>query len=189
MCLSLSVFVIPFFIVKSLKLRQRQTIGLIGVFSLGLITMAMSLARFAVYSASVDYDLSDADGAVWCTAEMCTAIIVASLPGLKALIVQSISPTGTHNRSNAGYYRTGPERPSHSLNGRNSTRASQPKLYPDDDSEFELMPIGLLPDIKRGDSKIKDVAVPQITATQDYRVERSKSPEGGITKSTNITVV
>jgi hypothetical protein len=35
--------------------------GLIGVFSLGLVTVAMSLARFIVYS-STNYNLSDADG-------------------------------------------------------------------------------------------------------------------------------
>ncbi|KAH0286297.1 hypothetical protein M436DRAFT_86321 [Aureobasidium namibiae CBS 147.97] len=79
------LFFIPFFIIKSLKLRQRQKFGLIGVFSLGLITMAISFARFMIYTVS-NYDLGDNDGAVMCTAEMCTSLIVASLPGLKVLI-------------------------------------------------------------------------------------------------------
>lgn len=57
----LIVFFIPFFIIRSLKLRQRQKFGLIGVFSLGLITMAISFARFMIYTVS-DYDLSDNDG-------------------------------------------------------------------------------------------------------------------------------
>jgi hypothetical protein len=43
-----------------LKLRKRQKIGLVGIFSLGAITMAISLARFIVYN--MDYDVSDADG-------------------------------------------------------------------------------------------------------------------------------
>jgi len=55
------LFLIPFFILKALKLRQRQKFGLIGVFSLGLITMAISFARFMIYSVS-NYDLSDNDG-------------------------------------------------------------------------------------------------------------------------------
>jgi len=55
------VFLIPFFILKALKLRQRQKFGLIGVFSLGLITMAISLARFMIYSVS-NYNLGDNDG-------------------------------------------------------------------------------------------------------------------------------
>jgi len=55
------LFLIPFFILKALKLRQRQKFGLIGVFSLGLITMAISFARFMIYSVS-NYNLSDNDG-------------------------------------------------------------------------------------------------------------------------------
>jgi hypothetical protein len=54
------VFVLPFFIFNCLKLRRRQKIGLVGIFSLGAITMAISLARFIVYN--MDYDVSDADG-------------------------------------------------------------------------------------------------------------------------------
>lgn len=54
------VFCLPFSIINCLKLRRRQKIGLVGVFSLGAITMAISLARFIVYS--VDYNVSDAIG-------------------------------------------------------------------------------------------------------------------------------
>lgn len=54
------VFILPFFIVNCLTLRKRQRIGLVGVFSLGLITMGISLGRFIVYN--MDYDLADADG-------------------------------------------------------------------------------------------------------------------------------
>ncbi|RMZ73430.1 hypothetical protein GMOD_00007938 [Pyrenophora seminiperda CCB06] len=92
----LMLFIIPFFIINCLKLRRRQKIGLVGVFSLGIITMAISLARFIVYN--MDYDISDADGNLWCTAEMCTSIIVVSLPFLKSLIIHPNSPN-TSNRS------------------------------------------------------------------------------------------
>lgn len=50
---------------KSLQLRQRQKFGLIGVFSLGLITMAISFGRFMIYSVS-NYDLGDNDGGMYC---------------------------------------------------------------------------------------------------------------------------
>ncbi|ORY12946.1 hypothetical protein BCR34DRAFT_281500 [Clohesyomyces aquaticus] len=99
----LLLFIIPFFIVNCLKLRRRQKIGLIGVFSLGLITMAISLGRFIVYAA--DYNIDDASGNAWCTAEMCTAVVVVSLPGLKALILRATRPT-ILNRSNNGYIQT-----------------------------------------------------------------------------------
>ncbi|EOA83731.1 hypothetical protein ACJQWK_00752 [Exserohilum turcicum] len=96
----LLLFILPFFIVNCLTLRKRQRIGLVGVFSLGLITMGISLGRFIVYN--MDYDLADADGNLWCTAEMCTAVIVVSLPFFKTLIMRSTPPNST-NRSNSGY--------------------------------------------------------------------------------------
>ncbi|KAF2657343.1 hypothetical protein K491DRAFT_595229, partial [Lophiostoma macrostomum CBS 122681] len=49
----------------------------------------------------------------WCTAEMCTAVIVASLPGLKNLIFKSAKPANTsYERNNHGYMQTGPYQPS-----------------------------------------------------------------------------
>jgi hypothetical protein len=56
-----TVFIIPFFIIKCLKLRRRQKIALCGVFSLGLITISISLARFIVYTVT-DYSVDDASG-------------------------------------------------------------------------------------------------------------------------------
>lgn len=55
------MFVLPFFIITCLKLRKRQMVALCGVFSLGLITIVISLARFLVYTVS-DYGLDDAAG-------------------------------------------------------------------------------------------------------------------------------
>ncbi|KNG52236.1 hypothetical protein DDE82_006191 [Stemphylium lycopersici] len=69
--------------------------------------MAISLARFIVYN--MDYDVADADGNLWCTAEMCTAVIVVSLPFLKSLIIKSQSPATT-GRSNSGYVQAGSNR-------------------------------------------------------------------------------
>lgn len=56
-----TVFIFPFFILNCLKLRRRQKIALCGVFSLGAITMAISLARFVVYTVT-DYNVDDATG-------------------------------------------------------------------------------------------------------------------------------
>ena len=55
------VFGLPFFIINCLKLRRRQKIGLVGVFSLGLITIVISLSRFIVYTAT-EYTVDDASG-------------------------------------------------------------------------------------------------------------------------------
>jgi hypothetical protein len=49
---------------SSLKLRKRQKIALCGVFSLGLITICISLSRFLVYTIT-DYNVDDATGSKW----------------------------------------------------------------------------------------------------------------------------
>jgi asparagine N-glycosylation enzyme membrane subunit Stt3 len=55
----LSVFVLPFGLLRDLK--KRQQIGLVGIFALGLITITISLVRFLVYIVSA-YSVDDASG-------------------------------------------------------------------------------------------------------------------------------
>lgn len=102
----LLLFILPFFVISYLKLRKQQKIALCGVFSLGLITIAISLARFIVYTVT-DYSVDDASGNLWCTAEMCTATIVVSLPALKVLVIRS-SPNNTGYHSSYGYVNAAP---------------------------------------------------------------------------------
>ncbi|KAF5025370.1 hypothetical protein F66182_2535 [Fusarium sp. NRRL 66182] len=90
----LLVFIFPFFILKHLTLGKEQKIGLIGVFSLGAITISVSLARFIAYNVT-DFGLDDASGNTLCTAEMTTAVTVVCLPGLKKLITRSKTPKNT----------------------------------------------------------------------------------------------
>lgn len=54
------LFVLPFFMISCLKLRKRQKLGLCGIFSLGALTMIISLVRFIEYS--VDLNLEDTVG-------------------------------------------------------------------------------------------------------------------------------
>ncbi|KAG5655375.1 hypothetical protein KAF25_006878 [Fusarium avenaceum] len=90
------LFCFPFFIFQHLTLRKEQIFGLVGVFSLGAITLIVSLARFVAYNVT-DFGLDDAVGNTLCTAEMTTAVIVVCLPGLKKFIVRSKSSTNTPN--------------------------------------------------------------------------------------------
>ncbi|KAH7233820.1 uncharacterized protein BKA55DRAFT_598048 [Fusarium redolens] len=99
----LSLFCLPFFVLNSLKLH--------GIFSLGMITMLISTARFVAYIVT-DYQLDAPSGDAWCTIEMSTAVIVVSLPGLKSLLVQSRSPGNTTDRSTNGYIQTSSRQPS-----------------------------------------------------------------------------
>jgi len=58
------VFCLPFFVLRRLKLHQTQKIALVGVFSVGLITMTISLSRFLVYTVT-DYTIDDASGSMY----------------------------------------------------------------------------------------------------------------------------
>lgn len=58
------VFFYPFFLLKHLKLRRQQKIALIGVFSLGAITLIVSLSRFIAYNAT-NFELDDESGSTY----------------------------------------------------------------------------------------------------------------------------
>ncbi|RFN52405.1 hypothetical protein FIE12Z_3336 [Fusarium flagelliforme] len=90
----LLLFCFPFFMLNHLMLRKEQKLALVGVFSLGAITLAVGLTRLII-SRIADYSLDDASGNTLCTAEMTTAVIVVCLPGLKKLIKRSRTPPGT----------------------------------------------------------------------------------------------
>ncbi|KAG9662454.1 hypothetical protein KCU64_g1939, partial [Aureobasidium melanogenum] len=181
------LFCIPFFIIKSLKLRQRQKFGLIGVFSLGLITMAISFARFMIYTVS-DYDLGDNDGAVMCTAEMCTSLIVASLPGLKVLITRGIK-NASSTGSSSGYNKPSNTPNSQSRIANLSSRLSRPARRPSfDDSEFELISVGASNKqfsgktaSTTGDEELDDT---QITVKHDFTVEHGRDSKRGSYQNT-----
>jgi len=134
--LTVAVFILPVFILNCLKLRKRQKIALCGVFSLGLITIIISLARFVVYTAS-SYNVDDASGNLWCTAEMAIATIVVSLSSLKPLLPRA-TPTTTSSRSNNGYIQAG----SGGLvlrDGHNGTSRSHVQAKKLSDDEVELI--------------------------------------------------
>ncbi|CEI67923.1 unnamed protein product [Fusarium venenatum] len=97
----LLLFCFPFSILNHLKLRKEQKLGLIGVFSLGAITITVNLTRFIMNNLA-SFQLDDASGNTLCTAEMTTAVIIVCLPGLKKLIKRSKLSTQTDNSSQSG---------------------------------------------------------------------------------------
>jgi hypothetical protein len=68
-----TVFGLPFFILHHLKLRRPQKIALAGIFSLGMITITISLSRFIVYTVT-DYGVDDADGSKYSQSDLITYI-------------------------------------------------------------------------------------------------------------------
>ncbi|KAF5655220.1 hypothetical protein FHETE_11217 [Fusarium heterosporum] len=109
---------------------------LAGIFSLGLITILVSTSRFIAYT--VDHDLDDSTGNAWCTIEICTAVIVVSLPGLKSLFVKSKSPGNTSDRSNSRHKRTSLRQPSGHRSFTSRARVQEERH----DDELELIPYG-----------------------------------------------
>ncbi|KAF4988783.1 hypothetical protein FGRMN_9577 [Fusarium graminum] len=94
----LIAFLFPFFLLKRLALRKPQKLALVGVFSLGVITMIVSLTRFIAYIAT-NFELEDESGNIMTTAEMSTAVIVVCLPGLRRYVIRSKTSTQS-SRSN-----------------------------------------------------------------------------------------
>ncbi|KAF4946146.1 hypothetical protein FGADI_11424 [Fusarium gaditjirri] len=123
-CLNFStdllLFCFPFFILEHLTLRTEQKLGLVGVFSLGAITMSVSLTRFIISNAA-DYQLDEPSGNALCMAEMATAVVVVCLPGLKKLIMRSRTNT-TSQGSNSKQSTSGH---SSNMTGSRSKTASQ----------------------------------------------------------------
>lgn len=134
----LLLFCLPFSILECLTLNRRQKIGLVGVFSLGLITMVISTVRFITYIVT-QFELGDATGNAWCTIEMSTAVIVVSLPGLKSLLVHVSTPNATIHRRSRGYLPASPRQPT--TKSFASRSRSQPGDLPLDD-EVELISYG-----------------------------------------------
>ncbi|KAJ4026693.1 hypothetical protein NW752_001647 [Fusarium irregulare] len=140
----LVAFLYPFFLLKHISLRKEQKLALIGVFSLGAITLSVSLARFVAYNAT-DFELEDESGNILSTAEMATGVIVVCLPGLRRFIGRSKSPVQSSGPSgpSSGYVQT--------IGNNNTQRTRQPpsayqKWGVRDDE------IGLVTEIRAGDS-------------------------------------
>ncbi|KPM39581.1 hypothetical protein AK830_g6987 [Neonectria ditissima] len=125
-CLNFStdllLFIFPFFLLPHLKLRREQKFGLVGVFSLGGITLTVSLARFIAYNVT-DFGLDDASGNTLCTAEMSTAVIVVCLPGLKKFIMRSKTPTHSADRAEASQSESGQHSSNHVFKSRSTPQA------------------------------------------------------------------
>jgi hypothetical protein len=122
-----------------------------------------------------------------CTAEMCTSLIVASLPGLKVLITRTVR---THtSRSNSGYNKSyeAPSQPSSRFT-RISARLSHPRMNSAADSELGLITVN--PSDKSHNGKLVTPALSvdfkgdQITVKHDFTVELGENGERGSHQNT-----
>ncbi|KAK4123733.1 hypothetical protein N657DRAFT_656095 [Parathielavia appendiculata] len=97
----LMIMALPIAILPSLQLDVRRKIGLGVAFSLGAIIMSVAIVRMTqVITASGMVDLVGL--AIWGAVETATALIVGSLPPLKALLSRSVKKYSSGNKSH-GY--------------------------------------------------------------------------------------
>ncbi|KAH7380546.1 hypothetical protein DE146DRAFT_637540 [Phaeosphaeria sp. MPI-PUGE-AT-0046c] len=94
-----SIFMLPFPLLHSIQLNKRQIWGLIATFSLGLITISMSVLRFAtievIYAWTNVYVLS--------MAEMAVAIMVVSLPSMRGFLRRGGIFSSNKNSGSSSY--------------------------------------------------------------------------------------
>jgi hypothetical protein len=131
---------------------------------------------------------TDLTTAVMCTAEMCTSLIVASLPGLKVLITRTIV-NHSSSRSGSGYNKSSDTPQSHSRIAKISARLSRPlRRASVDDSEFEL--IAVAPSEKQYNGKLApsvgsvSMEDTQITVKHDFSVEHGVDSKRGSYQNT-----
>lgn len=101
----LMIMALPIAILPSLQLDFRRKIGLAIAFSLGAIIVSVAIVRMTQVISGDAVDLIGL--AIWGAIEASTAVIVGSLPPLKALLTRSVKKYSSRNKSGYG---TGPTR-------------------------------------------------------------------------------
>jgi hypothetical protein len=101
----LMIMALPIAILPSLQLDIRRKVGLCIAFSLGIIIISVAIVRMTQIISGKTVDLVGL--AIWGAIEASTAVIVGSLPPLKALLTRNVRKYSSRNKSGYG---TGPTR-------------------------------------------------------------------------------
>ena len=94
------IMALPISILPSLQLDSRRKIGLAVAFSLSAIIISVAIVRMTQVISSGSVDLIGL--AIWGAVETSTAMIVGSLPPLKALLSRSVKKYSSRNKSGYG---------------------------------------------------------------------------------------
>ncbi|KAK2013866.1 hypothetical protein LZ32DRAFT_627961 [Colletotrichum eremochloae] len=84
----IAVFALPMPVFWHLKLPQKQKILLMGIFSLGFFTVAISIVRIQFLDIETDFTWTNVQASLWSLGEISSAIICASLPTLRPLLAK-----------------------------------------------------------------------------------------------------
>ncbi|XXG94295.1 hypothetical protein Hte_000549 [Hypoxylon texense] len=125
----LAIFVIPLPVLVHLHLPKAQRFVLIGIFSLGFFTCAISVIRIKYLQQGGDFSYENVEGSAWSVAEICSGVTCACLPTLRPLVskwIPSLSnrlhkPTWADRRRSGMSCLADAERGSRHLRGNSDT--------------------------------------------------------------------
>ncbi|KAB5578149.1 hypothetical protein GE09DRAFT_1088676 [Coniochaeta sp. 2T2.1] len=115
-----TIFVLPLPVLRHLNLQRPQKILLIGIFSIGFFTCAISIIRIQYLHLSEDTTWDNVPSSCWSIGELCSAILCVCLPVLRPLISKIFPHLGWthhHKRTSESY--------EHSSSGHDGTNAYQ----------------------------------------------------------------
>ncbi|KAH9434614.1 hypothetical protein MCOR02_006609 [Pyricularia oryzae] len=82
----LAIFFLPLPALWKLHINGPQKLVLLSIFSLGLFACIISIIRLTFLADSPDITWDNASASAWSTAEVCIALICASLPSLRPIV-------------------------------------------------------------------------------------------------------
>lgn len=103
----LMIMALPIAILPSLQLDTRRKIGLGLAFSLGIIIIVVAIVRMTQVSTGLVVGVDLIGLAIWSAVESTTAVIVGTLPPLKALLSRGVKKASSRNKSGYGTGMTG----------------------------------------------------------------------------------
>ncbi|KAJ8127381.1 hypothetical protein O1611_g6256 [Lasiodiplodia mahajangana] len=117
------VFVLPLPVLVHLKLPRVQRLSLVGIFSFGFFTCAISVIRIKFLGQGGDFSYENVEASIWSITELCSGITCVCLPTLRPFVSQFIPKlAGTLHRSSIGYLRHSPSPGADVGEGRKHTR-------------------------------------------------------------------
>jgi len=188
------VFVVPLPALGSLKLKRAQKIMLLGIFSLGFFTCAISIIRIQYLRLSPDVTWDNVESSCWSISELCSGIICACLPTLRPLLVKFMPSMGTSRHGTSNYKKQSYGRDGTSGTGNLKsveTSSSRGIVYPEDielqgDSD-ENLPIQGVPGAKLGLRPVVRTEI-GVGAARASRMEWSRPVDRGIEVKTDFVI-
>ncbi|KAI0008608.1 hypothetical protein F4779DRAFT_618487 [Xylariaceae sp. FL0662B] len=100
------IFVLPMPVLSHLNLPRVQKFVLIGIFSLGFFTCAISVIRVKYLKQGGDYSYENVEASAWSMTELCSGVICACLPTLRPIVSKWVpSLSNRLHKANRGYKR------------------------------------------------------------------------------------